>query len=152
MMSQCHQEHMMMPAEPTAHFVMVETDFAFGFLKNDPNGPTHAADAHELDQGCIGWGIAEVELDFRWVIQVATDDQPDFGARQVTPRFGDAQEGKVTHDGAFAAFFDGGSAPTFFRDRSDQLPDLDRAILWVAQTQASGVATPAFPPRHIHFG
>ena len=29
MMSQSHQQHMMMPAQPAAHFVVVETDFAF---------------------------------------------------------------------------------------------------------------------------
>jgi hypothetical protein len=63
MMSQSDQQHMMMPAKPTAHFVMIETDFAFGFFKNDFNGPTHAADAHQLDQGCIGRGIAEAGLD-----------------------------------------------------------------------------------------
>jgi hypothetical protein len=79
MMSQSDQQHMMMPSKPAAQFVMIETDFAFGFFKNDFNGPTYPADEHELDQGCIGRGIAEAELDHRRVIQVAADDPPDFG-------------------------------------------------------------------------
>src|SRR3972149_9437632 len=124
MMSQSHQQHMMMPAKPATHFVMVETDFAFGFFKNDFDGPTHAADTHKLDQRGIGRGVAEVELDLRRVIQVAADDQPDFGTGQVGPRFDDAQKGKVTDDGAFAAFFDGSGGPTIFWDRSNQLRTL----------------------------
>ena len=34
MMSQSHQQHMAMPAQPTAHFIVIETDFAFGLFKN----------------------------------------------------------------------------------------------------------------------
>ena len=68
-----------MPAQPTAHFVMVKTDFAFVFLKNGFNGPAHPADAHELDQGSFDRGIAKVELDHGRIIQIAADDQPDFG-------------------------------------------------------------------------
>ena len=81
MMSQRDQQHMVMPTQPTAHFVMVKTDFAFGFFENGFDRPTHAADADELDQGCIGRSIAEVKLDDRRVLQIAADDQPDFWAR-----------------------------------------------------------------------
>src|SRR3989304_4786717 len=84
--------------------------------------------------------------------QVAADDQPDFGTGQVSPRFDDAQKGKVTHDGAFTAFFDGSGGPTIFWDRSNQLLDADRAIVRIAQAQTSWVATTAFPIRHIHCG
>ena len=41
MMGKGHQEHMVMPAQPTARFVMVQTDLAFVFFKNDLDGPAH---------------------------------------------------------------------------------------------------------------
>jgi len=56
MMSQRNQQHMMMPTQPAAHFVVVETNLAFSFFENGFNWPTHAADAHEFDQGSIGGG------------------------------------------------------------------------------------------------
>ena len=64
-MSQRDQQHVVMPTDPTAHFIMIKTDFAFGFFENCFDGPAHAAEAHELNQGCGGGGIAEIELDFR---------------------------------------------------------------------------------------
>lgn len=140
-----------MPAEPTTHFVMIETDFAFGFFENRFDGPAHAAEANKLDQGCGSGGIAEVELDFGRIIEVAADDQPDFRARQIIPRLDDAQEGKVTDNRAFAAFFDDGRSPTIFRNRSGQFIDADRAICQVAQTQAGRVSTATFPLRDVHF-
>ncbi len=150
MMSQSHQQHMVMPAHPTAHFVVVETDLAFGFFKNGFDGPTHAADTHKLNQGGLFWGIAEVKLDLAGVIQVAAYDQPEFRARQIGPSFDDPYEDKVAHDGTLRAFFDGNRAPTFFRDQRHQSANAERTIEWVPQAQASGMTNTAFPLGDIH--
>jgi hypothetical protein len=34
-MSQGHEQKRVMPAQPTARFIRVETDFAFAFLEDD---------------------------------------------------------------------------------------------------------------------
>ena len=41
MMGKGHQEHMVMPTQPTAGFVMIQTNFAFIFFKNNLNWPPH---------------------------------------------------------------------------------------------------------------
>ncbi len=106
MMGQGYQEHMVMPAQPTARFVLVQTNFAFVLLKNNLDRPSHPANAHELVQGRLEGGIAKVELDHAWIVQIAADDQPDCGARQIGARFNQSQERKVAYNGTFAALFD----------------------------------------------
>ena len=59
---------------------MVETDFAFGFFKDGFNRPAHPTQADELTQWRIGGRIAEVIFDHGPVVQIAADDQPEFGA------------------------------------------------------------------------
>src|SRR5512136_933295 len=113
---------MMMPAQPTARFIVVETDFALAFFEDDLDRPTHAADANQFEQGDVCRGIAEVELEYLRVVQVAADDQPDFLVRQTASAFDHTQESEITDDGAFAAFFDGGTYP-------DWLGNLGRDIL-----------------------
>lgn len=135
-----------MPTDPTAHFVVIETDFAFGFFEHSFDGPTHAADADQFHQGCVGWGIAEVEFDLGRVVKVTTQDQPEFRAWQVIARFCDAQKGEVTNDGTFAAFFDGCGGPVILGDQGDQMIDTDGAVCRVTQPQASW-ATPSTLPR-----
>jgi hypothetical protein len=44
---------MMLPTQPTAGFIMVETDFTFAFFKNDLDGPTHAAEVHQFQHGDV---------------------------------------------------------------------------------------------------
>jgi len=83
MMSQRDEQHVVMPAEPTAHFVMIETNFGFGSFENRFDGPAHAAKANELDHGCGSGGIAEVEFDFGRIIGysnrvIALFDHPRF--------------------------------------------------------------------------
>src|SRR5688572_13351461 len=46
MMSQRNEQHMVMPTQPTAGFIMVEAEFAFAFFKNDFDRPTHAAETN----------------------------------------------------------------------------------------------------------
>lgn len=80
MMRQSHQQHVMLPADPTAHFVVIETDFAFGFFEHGFDGPTHAADADEFDHRCVGWCVTEIEFDLGWIVKVAAQDEPEFRA------------------------------------------------------------------------
>ena len=87
-MSQRNQEHMMMPSQPAAHFVMIHSDFAFGFFKDGFNRPTHAAHPHQLAQRCMSGSIAEIVFDHRRVIQIAADNQPKIACGQVAARFG----------------------------------------------------------------
>ena len=91
-MSQRYEQHMVVPAQPTAGFIVVETDFAFAFFEDDFDGPTHAADAHQFKQGDVYRGITEVELEFSRVVHIAPDHQPDFRAGQATSAFDHAQE------------------------------------------------------------
>jgi hypothetical protein len=82
----------------SACLVMVKTDLAFILLKNDFDGPAHPADMHKLDQRSFGRSVAEVEFDLRGIVQVASDDQPDFRTRQIINElifFGAEQVGKV---------------------------------------------------------
>ena len=64
---------------------MIKTDFTFGFFKDRFDGPSHPADPHEFVQRRIERCIAEKVFDLSRVIQIATDNQPEFTGRQ-TPR------------------------------------------------------------------
>ena len=63
MMSNRDEEHMMVPTQPTTHLLMVKADFAFGFFEDGLNWPAHAIDPHELAQGRVSRGVAEVVFD-----------------------------------------------------------------------------------------
>ena len=131
---------------------MIQTDFAFGFFKDGFDRPTHAADAYELAQRCIGGSIAEVVFDHRRVIQIAADDQPEFACGQVAARLGHAQEGKFTNDRPFTAFFDNGLNPIFFGNVPHQFLHLNWTVARIAQTQAGWTTTTPFPLGNMHFG
>src|SRR4030067_22299 len=139
-MSQRYEQHMVMPAQPTAGFIVIETDLAFAFFKDDFDGPTHAAYAHQVEQGAFSRGVAEVELEFRRVVHVAADHQPDFRARQAVSAFDHAQESEITDDGAFAAFFDGSPRPGLRGDLGCDGLDPDRCLVLVALTRPGGGA------------
>src|SRR5712692_8599903 len=74
-MSKSGKEHVMMPTQPTACFIVVEADLAFAFFKEGFNGPTQTTEADELSYRRGAGRIAEVELNHRWVIEVTADDQ-----------------------------------------------------------------------------
>lgn len=57
-MSQSNQQHVMMPAQPTACFTVVKTDFALAFFEDDFNRPAHAAEANGVLQGDGLWYVA----------------------------------------------------------------------------------------------
>src|SRR6476620_4911138 len=105
-MSQRDKQKMVMPAQPTAGFIMVKTDFAFSFFKDEFNRPTQAADAQQSKQGDVGGGIAEVKLEFSRIVQITADQQPEFGAGQAVARLDHAQESEIANDGSFAALLE----------------------------------------------
>jgi len=84
-----------MPPQPTTHFVMIQTDFAFGFFKDGFDRPTHTADPYKLVERCLGGGIAEIVFDDRGILQIAAEDQPEFCDWQVAARLNDAQASKL---------------------------------------------------------
>ena len=134
MMSKRHQKHMVMPPQPTTRLIMVKTDLAFIFFEDSLDGPPHTADAHKLAQGSFNGSIAIVELDHGRIVQIAADDQPDFRARQVGSRFKQAQESKIAYDGPLTTFFDGGFDPNFCRKCGKQVINLNRTVIFIAQT------------------
>src|SRR3990172_2644841 len=149
-MSQRDQQHMMMPTQPTACFVVVKTDFAFGFFEDGFNRPAHAADAHELAERRIGGRIAEVVFDHRRVIQIAAEDQPELAGGQIAARLGHAQEGKFASNRTFTAFFDDSLTPVFCGDVSHQLLHCNGTLARVAQTQAGWMAAATLPLGNMH--
>ena len=52
------------------------------------------------------------------------------------PRLDDTQKSKVAHNGSFAAFFEGSSAPSLFGDLGHHLNHAQRVIRRVTQAQA----------------
>ena len=71
MMGQGNEQDMVMPTQPTAGFIMVEADFTFAFFKNDFDRPTHAAETNQVKQGGVCRRVAEVELEFSRVVNIA---------------------------------------------------------------------------------
>src|SRR3989337_3642167 len=135
-MSQGYKQHMMMPAQPTAGFIVVESDFALAFFEDDRDRPTHAADAHQIQQREVCRGVAEVDLDLCRVVQVAADHQPDFRTGQAASAFDHAQESEITDNGTFTAFLDGGPCPGWLGNLGSHLLDSDRFPGRVAQTRS----------------
>src|SRR5688572_25704274 len=111
-MSQGDKQQMMMPAQPAAGFIMVEAEFSFAFFKDDFDRPAQPTETNQLQQGSIGGGVAEVELEFSRVVQIATDDQPQLRTRQASSTFDDPQESKITDNRTFAALLNGGPGPS----------------------------------------
>ena len=97
MMSQESKQHRMVPAQPTAQFVMVEADLDLIGPEKNFDRPAHAADPHQFSRVKLSWRIAEVVFDFAWVLQVAAHDEPEFLAQQPIPHFDDPQAGEITH-------------------------------------------------------
>src|SRR5260370_6287766 len=50
--------HVMMPSQPRAGLIMVETDLAFALFDEGFDGPTQTAEAYKLSQRCGDGGIA----------------------------------------------------------------------------------------------
>src|SRR3972149_728716 len=143
---------MMMPSLPTAHLVMIQTDFTFGFFKDGFDGPTHPTDPHELVQWAVDGSIGVKVFDHGRIIQVATNDQPEFWTRQVAARFSHAQKCRITNDGTLTAFLDHSSDPILLGDLLHQLLDWKWTFAGLAQTQAGGMAPVTFPFWNMNFG
>jgi hypothetical protein len=92
---------------------MVQTNFDFVLLKNNLDGPSRPADAHELGKGRFDLGITNVELDHGLVVQITTDDQPQhFRTRQISTRFNQVKECETSYNWTLAALFESSCAPT----------------------------------------
>ena len=147
MMRHSYQRHMMMPTQPTANFVVVETDFTFGFFVNDFDGPTHTANTYKFDQGSVNGSIAKVELDHQRIIQISADNQPDFWTWQASSRLNNSQEGKISYNRTLAAFFDRISRPTIRWNISYQ--GINKHSVVFRMAQAGRMSFMPFPFRDI---
>src|SRR5688572_9162427 len=152
MMSQGNQQHMVMPAQPTAGFIMIEAEFPFTFFKDDFDRPAQPAETNQLQQGGLNRGIAKVELEFSRIIKIAADDQPQFRTRQACSTFDHAQAGKITDNRTFTALLNRGSAPSSSRNLSHY--SLNRASFraGLTQPQADWPTASSFPGRQIDLG
>jgi hypothetical protein len=83
-MGQQHQRHVVVPAAPRAHLIVVQPQFLFALLETGFDRPPHPQDAHEFDQWRVLRRIAQIILVGCWVELVtvtrgATDQQPAVG-------------------------------------------------------------------------
>src|SRR5258708_3999871 len=144
-MGESDQGHVMMPAQPRAGFIMVETDLAFAFFEDGFDRPAQAAQTDKFSQRCGVGCITEVELDYGWVVEVAADNEPEFGTGQTITGLNHAPEGKITHDRPFAAFLDGGPCPGCFRQKREQVFGRNRAVLSSPQFETGRMRAAPFP-------
>ena len=85
--AQAHQEemcqkrldHMMMPAAPTARFIVVHPHFAFAFFQSGLHRPTQTGQLRQFIVCTTERRIAQVKLQFGLRLQTATEDGPDAG-------------------------------------------------------------------------
>ena len=49
------------PANPTAHFVLIQTDVTLGGLEAGFDGPASAGDLYQIGERCRFWGMDQVE-------------------------------------------------------------------------------------------
>src|SRR5215210_2931947 len=142
---------MMMPSDPTPHLVMIHSDFAFGLFENGFNRPSHSADSYELVQRSIDRSIAEKVFDFRRILQIAANDQPELTSRQAAARFSHTQKCEITNKGTLAAFFDHGADPILLLNLLHQLLDWNGMLPGITQTQTSRMTPMTTPGGNMHF-
>jgi hypothetical protein len=66
----------MMPSQPGTNFVLIHSNFAFGFFERSFNRPSQTTDPHQFLDGAVGGGIAQIEFHFGLRSQTAATDQP----------------------------------------------------------------------------
>lgn len=96
--------HMMLPAAPRARFVMIHTDFAFGFFQHGFNGPAITAGLRQPLMGTSHGRITYIEFQLWRPAQVTPEDRPRAWSGQLISDRGHSQEGKVSDQWPFAAF------------------------------------------------
>ena len=67
-MSDKGEEHVVMPIQPAAQFVVVEADFDLGGPEDDLDRSAHAAETNQFARVHVGRGVGEVVFDLSWVL------------------------------------------------------------------------------------
>src|SRR5712691_8645486 len=148
MMGQQTQGHMMMPAQPTPHLVMVQAQPSFALLEGRFDGPPHASDPDQRGHWCVGWRIAKVDFQFRLFPYGPPPDDPHVGARQPSAYRHSTLEGELGDQGPFTALFDQVRVPRFWRQRRGELINALRGRLPRDQAHLAGPSAPTRPRRH----
>jgi len=76
MMRQQHQDHVVVPATPTAGLVVIQSDLALAFFKGHLYRPPHATEPEQFPDAEIGGGIAQIVFDFGGIVRVPAQDHP----------------------------------------------------------------------------
>src|SRR6266540_4523382 len=91
MRQQAHR-HVMVPAEPPSHLVMIHTHYALTLQYRGLYRPAHPALPHQRGLRGAGWRIRQVRFKLRPLAQAAPQHQPLVGAWQPVPHQHDPHE------------------------------------------------------------
>jgi hypothetical protein len=119
---QARLRHMMMPAGPGARFIVIQSDFTFGFFQHRLHRPAPTAQAHQVQWRTGGRRVAQVVFDFRLQPQAASNDQPDPRPRQAIPHDRDPLECKRRDHRPATAFLNGVASPAACRQVTQPIP------------------------------
>src|SRR6266542_3988422 len=97
---------MMVPTEPTACFIVIQTNFAFAFFQSGLDGPAPSAHPNEFRAGAGRRRIAQIEFQFGQRPATAAQDRPDARTWQPGSYRRDTQESKVRDQWTFTPFLD----------------------------------------------
>ena len=102
-----HREcHVVMPTDPTPHFVVIEPDFALGGLEHLFDSMSFAVSAHQFTQGDLGAGVAQGVFELR-LAHDPGHEQPLFRADLAIEPGANARRHRVDIERAFLAGADG---------------------------------------------
>ncbi len=118
---------MMMPAGPSAGFIVIQADFPFAFFQRGFHRPAPSAHPDEfLGQTRTG-RRAEIEFQFRFRSQRTLKHEPKPWAGQVIANRRHPQKSEVRDQRSFAAFFNPSAGPLHRGPVGDQVTHGDRA-------------------------
>ena len=100
-MGQHTRQHVMVPAQVFADFIMVHAEFRLGFLKTLFNSPPDPAEPHKETQWSTHRRVAEVVPVLRIRPQCPLDEQPHGGGGLPIFAQHDPFAGELVRDGAF---------------------------------------------------
>src|SRR5215210_695171 len=75
-MRQQRHGHMVVPAFPTAHLIVIHPDFTLAFQDRQLDRPAHAALAHQRGVRRRGWGVGQVRFQLWPLAQAAPQHEP----------------------------------------------------------------------------
>ena len=113
-MSHKSLEHMMMPSQPGTSFIVIHSDFAFGFFECGFDRPAQTTDPHQFLDGAMGRRIAQIEFHFGLRSQTAATDEPLTNSWQAVLDGGHTQDSKLCDQRTLAAFMDPMTMPSRF--------------------------------------